>query len=70
MRLFTKPLSRDLDQMNAEELYRYLVENVEHDDAVQIVGKEITTNESRAQQLADELQQAEIPLQQSVEIAQ
>ncbi len=68
MRLFSQSSSRDLNQMNAEELYRYLVENVEHGDAVQIVDKEITTNESRARQLADELQRAEISLQQSVEI--
>lgn len=68
MKLFSRSSFRNLDQMNAEELYRYLEENVEHDDAVQIVGKEIATNESRVRQLADELQRAEISLQQSVEI--
>lgn len=68
--MFTRSSSRTLDQMSASDLYQYLKQNIENDDAIHIVENEIRNNEELEKRLAVELKQTNITLQRSVEIAQ
>lgn len=66
----TNSANGQLDSMDVEMMYQYLIQNVESEDAVLIIQNQIVSKEEQEKQLSNEFQERGISLQRSIEIAQ